>query len=102
MIVTSQKARRIVSSHAVLQQVPELLAAVEAHADAAKQLALHPNCPKCRQADFFGPVELQALQAIEALSPEAARRLMAFLGEKELYLYSTQPGKPPVTKQLGL
>lgn len=102
MIVTSLKARKIVSSHAVLEKVPELLAAVEAHASAVRLLKTRPNCPKCKQADLFGPVEAQSIKAIGALLPDAARRLMAYLGEKELFIYENIPGKPPATKQLGV
>jgi hypothetical protein len=100
MIITGQKALKLVSNHSVVTAVPELLPAVEAYVQAAKQYSPKRKCANCDRASFFNPVETQALNTIAALQPDAAARLKKFLGQQELYVNLPQAGKVAILKQL--
>jgi hypothetical protein len=100
MIITAQKALNIVSNHAVVKKVPELLSAVELFAEADRAYRPKKGCGDCKKADFFSPVENKALEAIANLSPDAILRLKAFLGVKDLYLNPIVPGKQATLREL--
>lgn len=103
MIITSQKALRIVANPAVLKVVPELLMSVEKYreVDRTWQAALaNKSCSNCKKAQFFGKVEDHAINAIDGLPKDAIQRLKTFLNANELYLNRPQPGKPGSTKRL--
>lgn len=100
MIITAQKALNLVSSHAVLQKVPELLSPVEAFAQANKSWQPKKGCGDCKKSDFFSPVETVALEAIANLSSDAIIRLKDFLGAKNLYLNSANSGRDATLREL--
>lgn len=100
MTITGSRALTIVSNHAVLRAVPELLGVVEEFAAANRKWQPKKGCADCNKASFFAPVETNALQALGSLSPDAVARLKAFLGKKELFLNLPQPGRPATVKEL--
>ena len=100
MIISSSAAARIVSSHAILQAVPELLAPVEAYAMADRQWKSKTNCKDCDRIKIFAGVEEQALKAIINLSSDAVQRLKDYLGQGDLYVYLPVAGGKPQIKQL--
>ena len=105
MIISSQKASQIVSNHAVLKAVPELLAAVETYKTAERLWDIKkatPNCKSCKRADIFAQAELAAIKAISSLTKEQAQKLAVFLNTSELYIYEPVPGQKPRLKQLGV
>lgn len=101
MIITASRALTLVSSHAVLQKVPELLGAVEAWAEANRRFKPKQGCSDCKAADFFSPVEKKALEAIAGLSSDAVRRLKEYLNVKDLYVNSAVAGKEATLKRLN-
>ena len=100
MIITGSKALRIVSNHAVLQKVPELLVPVEAYVKAARTYEAKRNCKTCDRISFFSPVEEAALSAIAALPPDAVARLKEFLGAKDLFVNLNLPGQKAESREL--
>jgi hypothetical protein len=100
MIISAPAAIRIISSHAILQTVPELLAPVEAYSLAERQWKGKANCKDCEKAKIFASVEEQALKAIINLPSDAVRRLREYLGQGDLYVYVPVPGSKPQIKQL--
>ena len=100
MIITSAKALTLVSSHAIVKVVPELLPAVEAFAEANRKWIPKQGCADCNKSTFFAGVEDVALKAIAGLAPDAVERLREFIGRRDLYINMPQPGKPTILKQL--
>lgn len=101
MIITGQKALNLVSNHAILKAVPELLGPVEAFAAANRQWQPKKNCPgNCDKSQFFNSVETAALTAFSNLASDAVARLKTFLGQRELYVNVPRPGKSAVVKEL--
>lgn len=100
MIITAHKALNLVSNHAVIQKVPELLGPVEAYAEANRNWQPKKGCGDCKKSDFFSPVEKQALDAIANLNSDAILRLKDFLGTKTLYVNSSIAGKEATLKEL--
>ena len=100
MIITGNQALKLVSSHSIVEAVPELLPAVEAFVQANKQWKPKQGCGDCSRGTFFDPVEKQALDAIASLSSEAVGRLKKHLGRRDLYVNVPQPGKPAIVKEL--
>lgn len=100
MIITSQKALRIVANHEILKAVPELLMPVEAYRATQKKWEGKKNCPTCKEPQFFSEVEKQALAAIGALNPDAIGRLKKFLNANELYLNVRLAGQKGEVRRL--
>lgn len=100
MIISSSKARRIVSNYAILQKIPELLAAVEAWKKADRVWEAKKDCPSCNQVSVFAESEQIALNEIRNLPKDAIARLKEFLGETELYIYEPVANGKPRTIQL--
>jgi hypothetical protein len=100
MIITASQALRIVSSHAVIKAVPELLEAVEAHVEANRQYQPKKGCNGCNKSDFFSPVEKKALAAIDGLSSDAVDRLKKYLNVSKLYINPPESGKNSNLREL--
>jgi hypothetical protein len=100
MIITANKALNLVSNHAVIQKVPELLDVVEAYVEANRQFKPKQGCGDCKKADFFAPVETKALAAIAALPSDAITRLKSFLGVTKLYINPASAGDQQGLKEL--
>lgn len=93
MIITSQKALRLVSNHEIVRVIPELLVLVEEYKSAEKIWASKQGCSNCKKAEYFEGVELKAVKAIQALPRESIDKLKKFMGATELYLNLPNPGK---------
>ena len=91
MIISARKALSIVSNHAVIQAVPELLGLVEKVAQIKKEVD-KPGCGDCGSKNPFSEVELEALKAIASLNTSAIVRLKKFLGAKDLYVNPVESG----------
>jgi hypothetical protein len=91
MIITAHKAVSIISNHAVVKAVPELLDAVEAYVEKKRQWQPKKGCGNCDEVSFFQPLEDTALKAIAGLAPDAIQRLKKFLSARDLYINITGP-----------
>lgn len=100
MIITANRALNLVSNHAVIQEVPELLDAVEAYVQKERQWAPKKSCGNCDRVSFFQPLEESTLRAIEGLSKDAIARLAKFVGAKDLYINTASDNGKSNLKQL--
>lgn len=100
MILSGPKARRIVSNYEILKTVPELQRPVESNRRRENEFKHKKDCRNCDAAEFFAPVEKEALDAITALSADAMGRLAKALNQKEILAYVSLPGSKPQYKQL--
>lgn len=100
MIITAQRAMSLVSNHAVIQAVPELLDAVEAYVAKERQWNPKKTCGNCDKISFFQPLEESTLRAIQGLSPDAIARLAKFMNAKDLYINAPSEGGQSKLKQL--
>ncbi len=102
MIITANKALKIVASHDVIRVggVVELLDAVELYAQYRRDWIPKKTCGGCNEVAFFAPVETKALEAIGALGPDAVAKLKKYLGCKDLWINPSTPGKSSELKKL--
>lgn len=102
MIITARKALVIVSSHDVIKAgVVKLLPAVEAYAERRRKWTPKKNCNGCDEASFFKDLEDASLQAIQTLDSESIGKLKKFLNAKDLWINTSEPGKPSQLKALN-
>ena len=94
MIITKAKALAIVSSLAIIKDIPELHPVYEASKKKSIEVQRKRGCTSCQANSALADVSNQALLAIISLSPTSIQKLKTSLGINEpIYAYSsTQSG----------
>lgn len=101
MILTQQHIQRLLSNHAVIQVVPQLLPFVEEIKAIRERLSRKAGCSSCKERSELEPTLRRALSAVVALPPDRLAALAKHLGATKLFTYLPQSDGKPGLVQLG-